>query len=284
MPDVAVITSVGPTHLQRLGGVEQVAIEKAGILRELGPKGLGIVTADSPELDKVLRRHKGNLVRFGAHSEAQLRLTGYQAAGSACRFELNGRLWVNLMVPGRHNATNALAAIAVAQWFAITQEDAAAALADFAGVDMRLQAMPLGPVTLVNDAYNANPMSVLAAADVLADLPGGRKVMVLGDMRELGERARELHLQTGGELATRAIDLVVGVGPLGQLLAAGAADAGLTAVGADDLDAAVAELSRRLAPGDVVLLKGSRAMGLEGLIEPLRAALAPGRQAKAVKG
>ena len=273
-PDIAVITSIGPTHLEKLGGVEQVAVEKAGILRELGNGGLGIVTADSPELEQVLRREKSPLVRFGMHPEAQLRLTGYQGNAAGCRFELNGRWWAELKVPGRHNALNALAAIAVAQRLGITQEDAAAALADYEGVEMRLQTVDLGPVRLVNDAYNANPASMLAAADVLADLPGTRKVMVVGDMRELGDQARRWHLQTGGELAARAIDLVVGVGRLGRYLAVGARDAGLPAVAVEDLDQAVAELAGWLQSGDVVLLKGSRAMGMERMIEPLRAALA----------
>lgn len=290
-PDVAVITSVGPTHLERLGSVAKVAREKASLLKYLAKDGLAVVTADSPELDKVLRRSKVHHVRFGLADGAEFRLTGYVAleGGSSAslttsgstsltaglqRFEVNGRLWVQLPMLGRHNAVNALAAMAVANRFGVAPAEAGAALADFASAPMRMERMELGGVTVINDAYNANPDSVVVAADVLAEQPGGRKVMVVGDMRELGEHADALHGTVGGKIAARGVDLLVCVGELGRYIALGAAGAGLEAVVFDTVDEAGRPegLPSVLRAGDVVLIKGSRAMGMERLIGPIRAA------------
>ena len=132
-------------------------------------------------------------------------------------------------------------------------------------------------MTLINDAYNANPASVLAAADVLAGCGGGRKVMIVGDMRELGKQARALHLQTGQGVAARAIDLLIGVGPLGRYIAMGGQDAQIETVEFDSLQAAAREVPSLLREGDVVLIKGSRAMQMEQLIGPIRAAFGPSK-------
>jgi UDP-N-acetylmuramoyl-tripeptide--D-alanyl-D-alanine ligase len=175
-------------------------------------------------------------------------------------------------LPGRHNAMNALAAIATAQRFGFSQEEAARALADFSGVEMRLQRIEAGGVTIFNDAYNANPASVSAAADVLADIRGRRRVMIAGDMRELGPQARELHLQTGREIARRGLDLLIGVGEMGRYISVGAAEEGMASASFATLDAARGEAPSLLKQGDVILLKGSRAMGMETLIDPIRRA------------
>lgn len=284
-PDVAVITSVGPTHLEKLGSVAKVAAEKAAILRHLAKDGLAVVCCDSPELDKVLRRYQGERVRFGASDGVEFRLTGYESFGSTAlaagvgwqRFEVNGRLWVTLPLPGRYNAINALAAMAVANHFGIAPPEAAEALADFAGAPMRMERVALGEVTVINDAYNANPASVAAAAEVLSEEKATRRVMVVGDMRELGERAPALHAATGAEIAARAVDLLVCVGELGRYIAVGAAEGGLQTVTFETVEAAGRGdgLARLLRPGDVVLIKGSRAVGMERLVEPIRATFAP---------
>jgi len=279
-PDVAVITSVGPTHLEKLISVEKVAVEKASILRSLAADGLAVVPTDSPELDKALRPYKVNLVRFGEADEAEFRLTAYEPCGAGgTRFEVNGQLWVALPLPGRHNALNALAAIAVANHFGISPAQAAEAMAEFSAAPMRLERIELGGVMVINDAYNANPASVAAAAEVLSEAPSekkaGRKVMIVGDMRELGPAAETLHAQTGAQIATRAVDLLVCVGELGRYIALGAADSGLEAVAFDTADQAAEALPKLLRAGDVVLIKGSRAMGMEKLIEPIRAAFGP---------
>jgi UDP-N-acetylmuramoyl-tripeptide--D-alanyl-D-alanine ligase len=271
-PDVAVITSVGATHLEKLIDVPRVAVEKSSLLGAMDDKGVAIVWADSEHLDKALRQYKHRMIRFGASAGADLRLTDYQLAGSGQRFEVNGRLWVELPMPGRHNAMNALAAIAVAQRMGFAQEEAAGALADFGGTEMRLQWSQCGGIVIINDAYNANPASVLAAADVLADAAGTRRVMVVGDMRELGSNAKQLHVQTGREISSRKVDMLIGVGELGRCVAEGFADSGKASGQFGSVPDATADLPKMLRRGDVVLIKGSRAMAMERLIEPLRKA------------
>jgi UDP-N-acetylmuramoyl-tripeptide--D-alanyl-D-alanine ligase len=351
-PDIAVVTSVGPTHLEKLGGIEGVAVEKASILGELAEGGIGIVWsgAGAEALEKAIRVHGRNVVRFGEDENCEIRLTDYQAAGwrghlaagssssrerrrseeteeargrdardtrgqdvrdtrgqdvrdtrgqdvrdthgrdalatTGSRFQVNGRLWVTLPAPGRHNALNALAALAVAQQFGMTLEEAGEALAGFEGAEMRLQPIPAGPVTILNDAYNANPASVAAAASVLAEQPAGRRVFVAGDMLELGEGTRQFHLETGRQIARRGVDYVIGVGMLGRLIAEGAAQAGVRAEQVASVEEAMGLLPALLRPGDVVLVKGSRGMAMERLVGPIRSAFDPAAEGEgsALKG
>jgi UDP-N-acetylmuramoyl-tripeptide--D-alanyl-D-alanine ligase len=199
---------------------------------------------------------------------------------------VNGRLWVTLPAPGRHNALNALAALAVAQRMGMSLEQAGEALAGFEGAEMRLQAVAAGPVTILNDAYNANPASVVAAASVLAERPAGRRVFVAGDMLELGARSRQLHLETGRQIARRGVDTVIGIGALGRIIAEGAAQAGAPADQIATVEEAISALPALLRAGDAVLVKGSRGMAMERLVDPIRSAFDPaaGRGAPARKG
>ncbi len=272
-PHLAVITSIGPAHLERLGSVDRVAVEKSSILGSLMDDGLGVIWADSPQLAKAVRHYRRRLITFGESSEADLRLTGLAPMGRCQRFQLNGRLWVDLPLPGRHNAMNALAAIAAAQRFGIDQSDSAAALADFGGAAMRLEWTEVGSGALINDAYNANPASMAAAADVLAGCGDTRKVFVVGDMRELGEQALDLHMEAGRNAARCGVDLVIAVGPLGRYIAEGASELGAATAQFETVHAAASAVADLVRPGDTVLVKGSRTMGMEGLIPSIRAAL-----------
>ena len=269
-PDIAVITSVSEAHLEGLGSVAHVAVEKASLLAPLADNGTAVVCGDSEPLTRALTAYDCRMIRFGEGDECQLRLTDYRTNGQGQSFQLNDRLWVDLPVPGKHNARNAMAAIAVAQRFGFDQDAAAAALADFAGVDMRLQAVDAGPVRLINDAYNANPASVLAAWGVLQETPAKRRVLILGDMLELGGRAEQLHRQLGESIADGPADLLIGVGSLGGVVAEGAAASGVATETFGSTEAAAAGAVELIAPGDAVLVKGSRAMGLERVVESIR--------------
>jgi UDP-N-acetylmuramoyl-tripeptide--D-alanyl-D-alanine ligase len=276
-PDVAVITGISQAHLEKLGNLERVASEKASILGALKPRGLGILNGDSEFLQRSARAYDRRVATFGQSEGCQLRLTDYEPRGlEGGVYELNGRLRSFLPLPGIHNALNALAAIAAAQRFGFSQDEAAEALETFAAVRMRMETLQLGSMVVVNDAYNANPASCAAAAEVLSQLQAqGRKVMVVGDMLELGPEARSLHEQLGAHLADLGIDLVVGVGPLGSLVAGAAGEASAQTATFDDTAAAGEGLVELLRKDDTVLLKGSRRMGLEVLIEPIRAAFGP---------
>ena len=282
-PSTAVITSVGPAHLAGLRSVEHVAVEKASLLGCLPADGLGVVWADSDDLVTAARIYHRRVVSFGESDAAEFRLTGYAPLGRGQRFEVNGYLQVELPLPGRHNAMNAMGAMMAAQRFGISPQEAGSALADFAGMEMRLEWIDAGGVTILSDCYNANPASLAAATEVLASSAGARKVLVAGDMRELGERSEDLHLQAGRD-AARRVDLLIGVGALGRLIAAGAAEAGAATEVLDSTDAAAAAVPGLLAAGDVVLIKGSRAAEMERLIEPVCRAFAPRRKARARDG
>ncbi|MBI5722818.1 MAG: UDP-N-acetylmuramoyl-tripeptide--D-alanyl-D-alanine ligase [Planctomycetes bacterium] len=274
-PDIAVITSIGPTHLEKLVSVEKVAIEKAALLGSMDQSGLAVVCAGCSELETALRAYRLNILRFGTDPKADLRLTAYEQKDDRQRFQLNDRQWVELGVPGRHNALNAIAAIGVAQRFNISQADAAAALSDFSGTEMRLEWVRAGGITIINDSYNANPSSMVAAADVLCECKAARRVFVAGDMRELGAQTEELHFRTGADISARQADLVVAVGKLGGHIARGAASRQTPSVTFDTVEQACRDLPELLQKGDVVLVKGSRAMGMERLAEALRKSFGP---------
>jgi len=271
-PDIAVITSVAEAHLEGLGSIEQVVAEKASILGAVGDDGVAVVWADNDLLTRAAGHYGVRCITFGVSDEADLRLTGYAPSGRGSRFQVNGHLWVDLPLPGRHNALNALSALAVARRLGMDEAAAAEALAAAPPVAMRTEWIDAGGVTIINDAYNANPASVLAAADVLAEAPAMRRVMLVGDMCELGPRSRELHEQTGAELARRGVDLLIGVGPLGRYIARGAASDATATAECDSPDAAADQAPPMLRDGDVVLIKGSRATGMEALVEPIQRA------------
>ncbi len=274
-PHVAVVTSVAAAHTEKLGNVDRVAVEKASLLSCLVPGGMGILLGDAEPLrraaglalDPATNGTGRRLVRFGRSEHVDLRLTGREPSPNGQRIQINDRLWADLPVPGEHNALNALAAIAAVQRFGLTQDAAAAALADFPGVPMRLQSMSHEGVAIINDAYNANPASVAAALEVLAETPASRRIAVLGDMLELGDRAKELHRQAGREAAGRGVDLLIGVGALGRYIAEGAKDAGAAAECIDEVTALARELPARLRQGDAVLVKGSRGMAMERVVQ-----------------
>jgi UDP-N-acetylmuramoyl-tripeptide--D-alanyl-D-alanine ligase len=273
-PDIAVITAVGPSHLEKLGSIEGVAAEKAAILAGLEERGgVGVIWADSQPLAQAVRGCRARLIRFGADERADLRLTGWEGNGWSQRFQVDGRAWFTLPLPGRHNASNALAAIAAAMQLGLSLEQAGSALADVAAADMRLQARQAGDVTVINDAYNANPMSMAAAVEALNKVEGGRRVFVAGDMRELGADSQPLHVALGGRIAQSPIGLLVTVGTLGRFIAQGAQAAGSSltirsyATAAD----AAAHVDDWLKAGDTVLVKASRGVAAECIVERILA-------------
>ena len=261
---------------QKLGTVDAVAVEKASLLGSLTAAGVAVAWADSDELARALRPYDCPVALFGESSSADLRLTGFEPRGWGQRMEVNGEVRVDLPLPGRHNALNALAALGASRALGFGLPEAAGALANCPAGEMRLERIQAGAVTIINDAYNANPASFAAAAEVLAACEAKRKILVAGDMRELGEQAEALHLATGRRLARSGADLLIGVGPLGRYIAKGASEAGLDVLAFDSPAQACQAVSELLQPGDLVLIKGSRAMELDRLVEPIRLCPAAG--------
>lgn len=285
-PDIAVITSIGREHLEGLGTLQGVAQEEASLLRGLRPGGVAIVTADSPELAEVLRRDfakaasgGGGLITFGFGDHADLRLTSVEASENSTRFCLNDRNWFSVPLLGKHNASNATAAVAVARRLGVDQSAIEAGLAEAKGAEMRLQRHRVSGVEFLNDAYNANPDSMLAALrtfdDVFPAKRGSRRVVIVGDMLELGQASEASHAEIAQAIAHLAsVDLVVFIGPH---FAAAASEVERQRsipriVRHSHLDEqGVAQIASLLQAGDHVLLKGSRGMGLERIGKALAA-------------
>ncbi len=276
-PDIGVITMIGRAHLAGFGSVESVAAEKATLLRHLQGPRLAVVNADAPGLRRYLDV-AGRVVLFGEADDADLRLTNWSPRGRGGRVEVNQSTSYDLGLPGRHNAVNALAAVAVARYLGTDESLIGPALAGCRPVFMRLSRHVVGEVTFYNDAYNANPDSVAAAlesfAELAADAP--RRVVVLGDMLELGTGATEQHREVGRRLVDLdrrfSVDRVVLVGALSSYTAepilARWPRHRLTLIRDLDRDGA-GTVAASLQPGDAVLLKGSRAIGLEAVIDAI---------------
>jgi len=282
-PDIALITSVGRAHLEKLIDLAGVAREKASIARGLGPGGLLLATFDSPELRAELAAGAlaGRSATFGRTVGADHRIESVEPTliddRDGVAFRLDGAPF-EVTLTGEHNASNAAATALVARALGIGDETIGRGLRQAAPAPMRMQRSVVRGVTLWNDAYNANPESMVAAAgDFLARAPeGARRVLVMGDMLELGAGAEGTHEEVGRRIgALGRVDLLCCVGGLARSIGVGLTSAQAQArVEAFDLNdgAAPARIASLLAPGDWALLKGSRATRLERVEEALRGA------------
>lgn len=272
-PDVAVITSIGEAHLEGLGTVQAIAAEKASMLRYVQPRGSAIINIDRVELQHAIPEGLSiPLLTFGTSGQARLRITEQRGALTRTTFTIEGRYPVELNLPGVHHATNACAAFAVARWFGIAPGAIIERLRSFTAVEGRTKVLSAGGVTIVDDSYNANPSSMGAAISSLSALHDGRRVMVMGDMFELGLHSAVYHQRVVRQAAQSGIDVMVVVGPL-MVEAARSLGDGATRpciVPCDHADAAVGALLALVREGDVVWIKGSRGMKLDRVVEQLR--------------
>ena len=259
-PDIGVITAVGPVHLELLGTVQRVAEAKAELVAALPPGGTAVVPADAPELDPFLRRDDVELIRFGPGGD--VRLARFEPPVLAA--DVRGTP-VELEVPftADHHARNALAALGAYEALGLPLERAGEGAAGIAFSRLRGEETELpGGALLINDSWNANPVSMRAALDYLVRRAAGRRtIAVLGEMAELGEGAAAFHAEIGAAAAELGIDVVIAVG--GGLAAR---YGGLPAAKPAEAAGLVREL---LEPGDVVLVKGSRVARLETVAEAL---------------
>jgi UDP-N-acetylmuramoyl-tripeptide--D-alanyl-D-alanine ligase len=270
-PTIGVITNIGPTHLEFLGSVEGVASAKGELLEYLDESSMAILNFDDLLLPK--ERVKGRLLGFGIEKSSQFRGEGLVLDREGCgHFSLQNQSFV-LRIPGRHNVYNALAAAAVGVALDIPLSDAAQALTEFRPTRLRSQIVERDGIRVYNDAYNANPASMQAALQSLTEIEvSGRRVAVLGDMLELGDGSREAHFELGRHAQLCGIEELVAVGEFAEDIAAGAREEGLGRahihVCPDRIP--VAELLKDyLREGDLVLIKGSRGVELEKVVEEL---------------
>lgn len=273
-PDIAVVTNVGRAHLEHLGSLEAVAEAKAELLAGMKADGTAVLNADDVMLPVLQRFLKTGCRTFGTGGDADFRAekVTFHDRGTSFRLVTPGRgVEVDTAFTGEHNVRNALAAAAAASLLGASPEEMKEGLAAATPPAMRfmLQAFREG-IVFVNDAYNANPDSMRAALASFELVPGrGRRAAVLGDMLELGPHAAAAHGTLGKEAAARSLDLLIAVGSHGDEVAAGAAAGGLDTkniVTVDDAAGAAGTLGAWLQPGDLVLLKASRGVGLEKVL------------------
>jgi UDP-N-acetylmuramoyl-tripeptide--D-alanyl-D-alanine ligase len=263
-PDVAVITTVAPVHLEGLGSIEGIAAEKASLLRYLRGGGHAVINGDCDPLKGHLFLPDEKMLTFGRNEKADLRVTDVESTPAGIRFKI-GRQRFEVGLIGGWNAMNAAAATGVGVVFGLSIGECATRLADFRAPKMRMERLELGGVTIINDAYNSNPETATnAVAEFSKVKAAGRKVAVIGDMKELGRESARYHQELGAAVSEAAVDLVIAVGPECAHL--------VGTCRKPVAHFASVELAREyvmdhIAEGDCVLLKGSRVMGLEKVVK-----------------
>jgi len=276
-PDVAVITRVAPVHLEFFDSVTEIARAKAEILEGLGPGGAAVLNADDPEVRRIGEAHAGRVVWFGRHRDHDVSAENWRGTVQGMRFDLRlaGRsVDVALPLAGPHFLTSFLAAAAAAHVLGASPEAIAEAALALKPAPHRGEVALLGSgVTLIDDSYNSNPAAVEAAVVALG-LAQGRRVAFLGDMLELGPSGADLHREVGEHVAGR-LDVMAGVGTLAAAFVEGARRAGKPESALrlfPDSAAAAAAVPSLVEPGDAVLVKGSRGVRMEAVVEALRRA------------
>jgi UDP-N-acetylmuramoyl-tripeptide--D-alanyl-D-alanine ligase len=275
-PDVGVITNVAPAHLEGLDTLENVAAAKGELLATIRPGGTAILNMDDFRVAALADGFFGQVVFFGFSDRARVRAEKIRPTESGLAFTLitpSGEVDIRLATPAKVMIANALAAAAAGEVLGISLEKIKAGLEDFVPTAGRMGIRRLGRgIHLLDDTYNANPGSMAAAIDTLAGLPDdGRKIVVLGDMLELGTSSESLHEEVGQIVGRAGIDRLYAVGEFAPALAAGALAEGMAGeqVFTGTKDEIIQQLLGELQKGDFVLVKGSRGMAMETVVEAL---------------
>jgi UDP-N-acetylmuramoyl-tripeptide--D-alanyl-D-alanine ligase len=274
-PTIGVLTNASAAHLQQLGSVEEVARAKSELAEALPTQGLLVLNADDPLLYPMNRERILRKTTYGIDNEdASVRAVRVAVEpGGTTRFTLEDGSEGTLALLGRHNVRNALAAIAVGDELMVPRDAALAALAALLPAKHRLEVLRSGGITVLDDAYNANPASMGEALALLGSVEtAGERRAVLGDMLELGEGSEALHEAAGRAVPSGA--WLYAAGSFAEAVARGARAAGVPAARIrrfDDVDAMAAAVAADARPGDLVLVKGSRGMRLERVVQALGA-------------
>jgi UDP-N-acetylmuramoyl-tripeptide--D-alanyl-D-alanine ligase len=276
-PRIGVVTSVLPIHLERVGTIEGIQQAKQELVEELPSDGVAVLNADDPRVTQMARATSARVVRYGVSDNADVRAEQIHSRGlDGIEFDLlhaGQRRQVHLPLLGTHSVYAALAATSVALEQGFSVSEAATALQGLSPTLRLLIVDGINGSRIVDDSYNASPESVLAALNLLRELPGQRKIGVLGDMLELGSEEEASHLRVGAR-AAEVLDLLIVYGPRSKITADAARRGGLSsgqvfeAATHEDI---VERLREWLGPGDDVLVKGSLAMGMSAVVRGIRA-------------
>ena len=274
-PPGAVITNIGETHLERLGSVHNIALAKGEVLEHIPQDGFALLNGDSPYVNELAVRCQGQVWTYSLQGPADLRAENIRSEGAGVRYKVTypgGQGEIFLPVPGSHNVMNSLGALGVGLRLGLTFEEIAAGLAQVTLTHMRLEIIQAQDFMVINDAYNANPSSMEAALRVLAETARGRKIAVLGNMYELGKRTESGHRDTGKAAREAGVQKLVAVGDLARFIAKGALEAGMPEKDVFHCEhnaGAIEVLGSLLKAGDTVLVKGSRGMRMEEIVQAL---------------
>jgi UDP-N-acetylmuramoyl-tripeptide--D-alanyl-D-alanine ligase len=273
-PNVGVVTCVAPVHLGFFNSVADIARTKYELIQSLPATGTAVLNADDVYVSQFGRDFSGRVITFGIHHPADVRAEAIREMGpDGSEFDVvagSAHAHARLRLIGRHNIYNALGAIAVALFGGLTLEEATSGVALFTPADKRGQVLTVGGATVINDCYNSNPRALDYVVDALAGMAvgdGGRRIVVAGEMLELGTATDDLHRRSGTHMADKKIDIVLGVRGAARKIVDAAAEAGVRAEFVDSPEQAGEWLAREVRPGDIVLLKASRGVKLEGALE-----------------
>lgn len=278
LPNEGVVTNVAPVHLESFDSIAGIARAKYELIEALPHGGTAVLNADDEYVSQFGRDFKGKIVMFGMRAGADVRAENIEAVGAeGTRFDLmihEVRQPVMSPLLGKHNVYNVLAAAAVALEHGITPSEIAAALPSLHAADKRGQVVQLGNITVLYDCYNSSPKALMAAVDTLAAIPGRRKIVVAGEMLELGATGEKLHRECGLYIARLGaeskVDLLLGVRGLASPMVDAAREEGMGAEFVACPEEAGEWLARETRDGDVVLLKASRGVKLEKALETWR--------------
>jgi UDP-N-acetylmuramoyl-tripeptide--D-alanyl-D-alanine ligase len=270
-PEIGVVTNVAPVHLEFFDSLAGIARAKYELVESLPSNGTAVLNADDEYVSQFGRDFKGKVVMYGRAATADVRAENVQSRGSeGSTFDVvtaGGREAARLPLVGDHNIGNALAAVAVGLARGLTLAEAVNALATLKPADKRGQVVQVGNITVVNDCYNSNPKALAAMVDALAEMKAARRIVVAGEMLELGPAGEEMHRASGSHVAGKKIDVLIGVRGLAQAMVEGARQAGAQAEFVATPEEAGEWLARETRDGDVVLLKASRGVKLEKALE-----------------
>ena len=278
LPDIAIITNIGLSHIEKLGSRQNILKAKMEILEGLSKNGVVILNVDDQLLSGMRNLLPYKTIFYGLEDDADYQAFDVKTAGELgtyFKIELNNKTYeVHIPVPGIHNVHNALAAIAAGIELKVPVEKIIKGIGEFTPGKMRLNILQFNGIKIINDTYNASPQSMEAALDVLKDIAGNRKIAVLGDMLEMGSWADKAHKDVGKFAFESGVDVLISVGDNGRNIAKGAVESGMNPenvhICSNNMEI-VNLLEGFLANGDVVLVKGSRGMKMEEIVERLTA-------------
>lgn len=274
-PQIGIVTNVGETHMELLGSLENIAKAKAELVEAIPAGGTVILNADNKYVAGMRDKAQPGVrvLTFGLEQDADVRGDSIETEGQTTRFAVTyqkERHEYTIAMVGRHNVYNALAAIAAGFALGLTAAEISQGLQNLEATKMRFECKKVKSWNVVNDAYNASPMSMTAAINTLSELTKGRKIAVMGDMLELGSVSVEAHRHVGKELAEHHFAAVITRGEMGNHIADGAEEGGVEIVcRCDSHEEAAARLHEILQPEDTILFKGSRGMQMEKIIDLL---------------